>query len=353
MKVKFKEFFKNNFRKSPKAKKIIGIVAIVFVLSIIAVVSLRKTVTVNIDGKEKTYVTWIQSVEGFLDRQGIKVTEDDNVKPSRDTTLSNNMNIKIQKAVPVTVVISGQEHKIMTTENTVENAIEGKLDYIKSLGGGFDDNDKVTPSRSTKISKDMKIEIVRLDIEDISETEVLPYNTQVKVDYDKDVNSSNQVVQAGKEGSQKKDYKVYKYENGTEEKVLQSVTVLSEPQDEIVVQGGSHFMASRSGEQVKIKGNTMTVSATSYYCGNNAITATGRRAVRDANGISTIAVDPSVIPLGSLVYVEGYGKAVAADTGSAIKGNKIDVYLTSYNECINWGRKDGLELGIIAYPGEW
>ena len=52
-----------------------------------------------------------------------------------------------------------------------------------------------------------------------------------------------------------------------------------------------------------------------------------------------IAVDPKVIPLGSKVHVEGYGYAVAADTGGAIKGNKIDVFFPSKQDAINWGRK--------------
>ena len=63
MKVKFKEFFKNNFRKSPKAKIILAIVAVVSVISVVAVICLRKTITVTIDGEKKTYATWIQSVE--------------------------------------------------------------------------------------------------------------------------------------------------------------------------------------------------------------------------------------------------------------------------------------------------
>ena len=52
-----------------------------------------------------------------------------------------------------------------------------------------------------------------------------------------------------------------------------------------------------------------------------------------------IAVDPSVIPLGSKVYVEGYGYATAADTGGAIKGNKIDVFIPSHDQAMQWGRK--------------
>ena len=353
MKGRFKGFFKNNFNiRRSKAKIMLGIVTFIFLLTI-TVVTLRKTVTLSIDGQEKTYVTWNQTVEGLLKSKGIKTIPEDIIKPSLNSKLEENMEINITKAIPVTVIINGEEHEIMTTGKTVSDVLVSQKDYIKSVGGGYDEDDEVDPSRNTTVYEDMTIKLVQVEIAEVSETEKLPYNTRNEIDYDKDIKSGTEVVQAGVEGKQKKTYKLLKYEDGTEKKVLQSVKVLSEPVDEVVVSGGSYFMASRSGEQIKIQGDTIYVSATAYYCGDDAITATGRRAVRDPNGISTIAVDPSVIPLGSLVYVEGYGKAVAADTGTAIKGNKIDVYTSNYRESCLWGRKDGLQVGIIAYPGEW
>lgn len=53
----------------------------------------------------------------------------------------------------------------------------------------------------------------------------------------------------------------------------------------------------------------------------------------------TIAVDPRVIPYGSKIYVPGYGWGKALDTGSSIRGNKIDIWLPTYKQCINWGRR--------------
>lgn len=82
----------------------------------------------------------------------------------------------------------------------------------------------------------------------------------------------------------------------------------------------------------------MQMNATAYS--GDGITASGTATNRDANGYSTIAVDPRVIPLGSTVYVEGYGYAVAEDTGGDIKGNRIDVFFPSESEAQNWGRRN-------------
>ena len=94
-------------------------------------------------------------------------------------------------------------------------------------------------------------------------------------------------------------------------------------------------------ESSNASGQTLTVTATAYTAnceGCSGITATGINLLKDPNA-KVIAVDPSVIPLGTEVYVEGYGNAIAGDTGGAIKGNKIDVFIPSHSEAMSWGRK--------------
>ncbi|WP_409304326.1 3D domain-containing protein [Peribacillus sp. SCS-155] len=86
---------------------------------------------------------------------------------------------------------------------------------------------------------------------------------------------------------------------------------------------------------------TISVKATAYTAnckGCSGITATGLNLKKNPS-VKAISVDPRVIPLGSKVYVEGYGYAVAADKGSAIKGNKIDVFVPSKSKAIQWGVK--------------
>lgn len=77
----------------------------------------------------------------------------------------------------------------------------------------------------------------------------------------------------------------------------------------------------------------LIMEATAYtHTGNRTYTGTW-----PSRG--TIAVDPAVIPLGTQLWVEGYGIGIAADTGGAIRGNKIDLFMETRSECIEWGRR--------------
>lgn len=75
-----------------------------------------------------------------------------------------------------------------------------------------------------------------------------------------------------------------------------------------------------------------------YKAGDQVKSALGHNLTANPN-MKLIAVDPSVIPLGSKVWVEGYGVAIAGDTGGAIKGNKIDVLMPDKGTSSSWGRK--------------
>jgi 3D (Asp-Asp-Asp) domain-containing protein len=94
--------------------------------------------------------------------------------------------------------------------------------------------------------------------------------------------------------------------------------------------------------QNNIQRKGMTVAATAYTAnceGCSGTTSSGTN-LKEIPYAKVVAVDPDVIPMGSVVYVPGYGYAVAADTGGGINGNEIDVYMQNYSDAINWGRKN-------------
>ena len=112
--------------------------------------------------------------------------------------------------------------------------------------------------------------------------------------------------------------------------------VKTEPAKDCVYQMGKQgFQYTDRGSFTRAR--VLTMESTAYLPTDGSqtgITATGRKA---EYGI--VAVDPRQIKLGTLLFVEGYGFALAADTGGAIKGNKIDVCVHSRSQAMNWGRR--------------
>ncbi|MER2226005.1 MAG: 3D domain-containing protein [Carnobacterium sp.] len=90
----------------------------------------------------------------------------------------------------------------------------------------------------------------------------------------------------------------------------------------------------------------MTVVATAYSRNQPSLTNITASGIDLSQNPQVIAVDPTVIPLGTKVYVEGYGEAIAGDTGSAIIGNRVDLHMDSIDESFKWGIQE-VELTIL------
>ncbi len=162
----------------------------------------------------------------------------------------------------------------------------------------------------------------------VSTTQSIPYETVERTTKDL-APGETRVVQEGKNGTKTIVNKQI-YEGSTlvstefvEEKIV------TEPVDKIVEVGAQNVI---NGYTYSKAISVRATAYTPYDAGCTGITATGMKA-----GRGVVAVDPSVIPLGSKVYVPGYGVAIAADTGGAIKGNRLDVCVNSVSEAYSWG----------------
>lgn len=149
------------------------------------------------------------------------------------------------------------------------------------------------------------------------------------------------------------------YENGEElSRTVLEQTVQTQPVDEVIARGTGaeadaqeeiQYPVIRDGIIITETGEVLTytdaysVLATAYYVwpGSTGITATGTYA-----RVGEIAVDPSVIPLGTRMFIVSddgeyvYGIATAEDTGSLIVGNRVDLFYDTYEECIQFGARD-------------
>ncbi|MCA1062716.1 hypothetical protein LS684_22310 (plasmid) [Cytobacillus spongiae] len=126
-------------------------------------------------------------------------------------------------------------------------------------------------------------------------------------------------------------------EVGTRQQLLkEGYTVNEDSTDGQAVQSAE----IETSEDDVVKEVNVTATAYTAYCeGCIGITKTGVDLIENPDA-RVIAVDPSVIPLGSKVYVEGFGYARAEDTGGAIKGNRIDIYMEKEKDALNYGVQD-------------
>ena len=128
------------------------------------------------------------------------------------------------------------------------------------------------------------------------------------------------------------------YVDGKLVKERTDVKVTKQPSDIVVAMGPAGYTkAGRSSAYVAKK--VLTMSSSAYIANEGASNPTSNTATGRRCEFGIVAVDPRVIPLHSLMYIEGYGFGIAADTGGAIKGNKIDLCMDTRSQMNNWGRR--------------
>ncbi len=124
------------------------------------------------------------------------------------------------------------------------------------------------------------------------------------------------------------------------ERVEEELTFVKAPVDEVVLVGTKPGSEFELGEKTDLNNlnykEKITMNASAYTTeGYTGYTASGRVAE-----YGVVAVDTKVIPLGTKLYIDGYGYAIAADTGGSIKGNKVDLYMDTTKDCLNFGRRN-------------
>jgi len=237
------------------------------------------------------------------------------------------------------LVVKGEEKRVSTSSTSIE-------DLLKEQNVEYDEDDIISEPLDTKIAEGSKIEVVEVSQKTVKETKEIPFKTTV-VDDKNLLKGKTEVQTKGKAGENELVYKVVYHDGKEIEKELVEEIVLSKPVDELVKKGSKVEVAvsTSRGESSRPQGTTtsssqsssnrehMSVVSTAYYTGS--ITATGTK-----TRWGVIAVDPRIIPYGTKVYIPQFDQVfVAEDTGGAIKGNKIDIYMNDRSSAINWGRR--------------
>ncbi|EAA0346939.1 DUF348 domain-containing protein [Listeria monocytogenes] len=300
-----------------------------------------RQITINDNGTKKDVWSTKANVADLLKDENITTRPQDVLNVALDTKLKNGLEVNINRAIQLSLQNGAKKDTVWTTKTKVSDLLAEK--NIK-----LDQDDRVSPAKDSNLKEKMTVEVTYVNSKAEKKNEQVKFETVYKED-DSLNKGVEKVVQEGKNGKKVVEYKVT-FENGKEKKrdvIKENVT--SNKTDKVVVRGtkekvvatpvsnvSTSSATSSSASSTPSGGKTYKMESTAYSGGGT--TAYGINLSANP-GLKVIAVDPRIIPLGSKVWVEGYGEAIAGDTGGAIKGNIVDVYFPNESQCYSWGRR--------------
>ena len=292
-------------------------------------------VELTIDRKTTSVWTLSNTVDEFLKEEGIQLRAEDKVSKGMDETIKEGMNIKIEKAFPIVLKVGNKEREVWSTSTTVADLLKSEKVSVKEL-------DRVSPELSDRLTDKSAVTVTR--VEKVTDVVEEPISYEIINRKDSSLEKGKErVITEGQKGLISKTYELTKENGKTISKELVSEKTVKEKVDQVVEVGTKEKRAAVKRVSASSSSSTdeYYVTATAYTSGCNGCsgkTTTGINLRANPNA-KVIAVDPSFIPLGTKVYVEGYGYATAADTGGAVNGKKIDVFVPSASDAYSWGVK--------------
>ncbi|GFN21729.1 3D domain-containing protein [Thermanaeromonas sp. C210] len=289
--------------------------------SLVSIGWAEREIQIHVDGRVMEMATRSWTVAGALEEAGIRLGPEDLVIPEPSSPVTPGLVVRVERAVPVRVQVDGREQQVWVAVPTVAQVLAaagitlGPLDRVEADLAG------------TEGEASLRVFRVRQEIE--VEREAIPYKVERQADFRLE-RGEQKVVREGREGIRCYKYRVTKEDGRVVKRELLDTWVEAQPRSKVIAYG------TRTPEAVAAMAGTgkiLEVEATAYTHTGNP-TATG---IYPYRGI--VAVDPRVIPLGTRLYVEGYGYAWAQDTGGLIKGHRIDVFMETEKEALQWGRR--------------
>lgn len=298
---------------------------------------LYRAIPITVDDGNLPFLvrTTAQTVGEALRQAEITIYLGDKVQPSLGSPVSTGLRVFIQRSTPVSLQVDGRLLKTRTQGRTVG-------DVLTDMGLGLSGLDEVMPPLESQIYDNAQIRIVRVQ-EDIEvEEEIASFETVFRADPNLLIDTQ-ELVTAGAEGITRSRYRV-RSEDGVEvERILEDRWEAQLPAQRIISYG------QRIAPQTftAADGQTLTywrkvrMYASSYSVATAGVSPSepwyGRTRTGDTMRFGVVAVDPSVIPLRSQVYVPSYGLGDALDTGSAIRSKRIDLGYDNHN-LVLWGK---------------
>ncbi len=305
-------------------------------LSTIAAPPATKHVTLIRDGLPQALETRAATAEDLLGEIGIARTPDDALSVDPASPLVDGQTVSFRAARPLTVVVDDQTRTLRSAAPTV-------ADLLAQQGVPWDRHDGVSPAPASALAAGTVVTVKHVAAWTETVRKLLPPPT-VKRWAITLAPGSSAVVERGTPGLSETSYLISRGpdRHGVRRTALAS-RILRAARPRILAEGIgeytalSHLAARGINGTLKLASAALSMVATAYTAacsGCSGMTAIGRPA-----GHGIVAVDPSVIPLGTHMFIPGYGHAVAGDTGGAIRGHRIDLGFNSNAEANQFGRR--------------
>lgn len=308
-------------------------VSLVFTLAVTAA-NLRLTYVTDSYGARQLVVSADSDPARVVSLSGMEVEEGDHVYY---TAFSGSLaSLNIERAFTVTIEADGQEYPVRMAFGTVADALE-------RAGITLDEDDYTEPALDEMVTVGSSIEVHRVDYQDRVETQAIPYDTQYVYTslYFRNTGRAT-TLQHGSEGQQAITTRERWVDGELENSVVVDVTTTKEPTDHVIkTYGAGAPVSPLTGKDGTTNPpssykKVLTGKATGYY------SRTGKGSSGLGLGYGTVAVDPSVIPYGTLLYITStdgrfvYGYAIATDTGIAVQNGEIlvDLFYETYAESV-------------------
>ncbi|MBC7236642.1 MAG: DUF348 domain-containing protein [Chloroflexi bacterium] len=286
--------------------------------------SLRRAVPIGVQDGSTTleFHTAATTVGEALYEQGIEIYAGDEVLPGLEAEIRPRLTVRIWRAVPVVVEVGGVPRMARTLAQTVA----GLFNELQVAVGELD---RVLPGLDAPLEPEMRVALVRVQEEQYLEEIPVPFETRWEPDPSLEIDQ-REIRVWGREGARRRLIRV-RYENGRELYHLeQERWMAQEPEDRVIRYGTWIPLRTLDTPDGPITyWRHLRMLATSYSASTAGVSPGAsyfgftRLGLRARKGL--VAVDPRVINLRQEVYIPGYGHAVAADTGSAIKWRRIDL----------------------------
>lgn len=311
--------------KIDRRKATVVVALVITSLVVTGAVWANHNVTIVADGRSTSINTFYDDPARILEQAGIALGEKDEYRLSTAKIQSGTV-ITVYRAVPVQVILHDKSTVVITGKPTA-GELAASMGYPPGKG-------RVVPGENTKITPMMQVRIIAVSEQTVTRTVTVAPPVVREPDPTLEI-GLEELVEEGDEGLTEATVKV-RLEDGREtssETLAEKVLTPAKPQ---VIKVGTRETVQTSRGALRFR-KAYWMEATAYLPsdgGGHGITASGLAA---RHGI--VAVDPAVIPLGTRLYVPGYGMALAADTGGDIRGERIDLCMEESAAAWRFGRR--------------